>query len=96
MPDKREAYVNKLKAQIDEWDAEVAKLEAQAKKAQADVQARYMEEVDKLNKRLAEGREMMKQIQNANEAALKDLMDGAERMWDSFEEAFRKARSRYQ
>lgn len=96
MPDKREAYVNKLKAQIDEWDAEVAKLEAQAKKAQADVQARYMEEVDKLNKRLAEGREMMKQIQNANEAALKDLMDGSERMWDSFEEAFRKARSRYQ
>lgn len=55
-----------------------------------------MEEVDKLNKRLAEGREMMKQIQNANEGALKDLMDGAERMWDSFEEAFRKARSRYQ
>ena len=95
MPDKRDAYVNKLKAQIDEWNAEVAKLEAQAKKAQADAQARYMEEVDQLNKRLSEGREMVKEIQSANEAALNDMIDGAEKMWSAFEEAFNKARSRY-
>ncbi len=95
MSDKRDAYVKKLKAQIDEWNAEVAKLEAQAKKTQADAQALYMEEVDQLNKRLAEGRQMLKDIQSANEAALNDLMGGAERMWSAFEEAFRKARSRY-
>ena len=96
MSEKRDAYVEKLKAQIDEWNAEVAKLEAQAKKAQADAQARYMEEIDQLNERLAEGRAMLKEIQSANEAALNDLMQGAEKMWTAFEEAFRKARSRYQ
>ncbi len=95
MSEKRDAYVDKLKAQIDEWNAEVAKLEAQAKKAQADARALYLEEVDQLNKRLAEGRQMLKEIQGANEAALNDLMEGAERMWSAFEEAFKKARSRY-
>ena len=95
MSEKRDAYVEKLKGQIDEWNAEVAKLEAQAKKAQAEARALYMEEVDQLNRRLAEGQQMVKEIQSANEAALNDLMDGAERMWSAFEEAFRKARSRY-
>ncbi|HSS63726.1 MAG TPA: hypothetical protein VLS27_04780 [Gammaproteobacteria bacterium] len=95
MSEKRDAYVKKYKAQIDEWNAEIDKLEAQAKKASAEAQARYQEEIEELNKRLAEGREMLKKIQSANEAALNDMMEGAESMWTAFEEAFRKARSRY-
>ena len=31
----RDDYVNKLKTQLDQWNAEVAKWELQAKKAQA-------------------------------------------------------------
>lgn len=95
MSAKRDAYVKKYKAQIDEWNAEIDKLEAQAKKAGAEAQVRYQEELDALNKKLVEGRETLKKIQSANEAALHDMMQGAESMWTAFEEAFRKARSRY-
>ncbi len=38
---KRDAYVAKLKAQLDEWNAEVRKWEAKAEGAQADVRIEY-------------------------------------------------------
>ena len=95
MSAKRDDYVKKYKAQIDQWNSEIGKLEAQARKASAEAQARYQQEIEALNKRLAEGRETLKKIQSANEAALHDMMEGAESMWTAFEEAFRKARSRY-
>lgn len=95
MSAKRDEYVKKYKAQIDEWNAEIDKLEAQAKKASAELQGRYEKEIEDLNTRLAEGKEMLKKIQSANEAALHDMMEGAESMWTAFEDAFRKARSRY-
>ncbi len=91
----RDAYIKKYKAQLDEWNAELNKLEAQAQKATADARLKFDEEMEQLNNRLAEGRETLQKIQSANEAALKDLMDGAQSMWDTFEEAFKKARSRY-
>jgi predicted nucleic acid-binding Zn-ribbon protein len=95
MSDKRDEYVKKYKAQLDQWNAEIGKLEAQAKKVGAEVQARYEKELEDLNKRLEEGKETLKKIQSANEAALHDMMEGADTMWTAFEDAFRKARSRY-
>ena len=91
----RDAYVEKYKAKLDEWNAEIAKLEAKAEQAGADAKVQYQQEVDKLNARLKEARKNMEEIQAANEAAFKDLKSGAEKMWKSFEDSIQKAWSRY-
>lgn len=92
---KRDAYIEKYKAQLDKWNAEIAKLEAQADEASAEAKIRYQEEVDKLNARMKEARETLNEIQAANEAAFEDLKTGAEGMWNTFEDAMKKAWSRY-
>lgn len=38
---KREQYIEKLKAQLDEWNAEVAKWEAKTRSAQVDMRIEY-------------------------------------------------------
>jgi len=37
----RDAYIEKMKAKIDEWNAEISKQEAKARAAQADMKLKY-------------------------------------------------------
>ena len=41
MTEKRDAYVQKLKAKMDEWNAEIDKLAAKADQADAETKIKY-------------------------------------------------------
>lgn len=53
----RDLYVDKMKAQLDSWNASIDKLEAQAKNAEADAQIKYREQIAELKKHREEARE---------------------------------------
>ena len=48
MSDTRDAYVEKMKAKLDEWNADIAKLEAQAKQKEADARVSYQDQIETL------------------------------------------------
>ncbi|MDI5983371.1 coiled coil domain-containing protein [Halomonas sp. M4R5S39] len=91
----REAYEQKLQAKLDEWQAEVDRLRARAKGAEADARIEYQEEIDRLEAQRNEARQKLAELQRASDDAWEDVKAGVERAWDSLNEAIKSARSRF-
>jgi len=91
----RDAYIAKLKAQLDEWNAEVKKWEAKAKGAQADVRIEYEKQLAVFHQQRDQAMRQMQQVQKAAGDAWQDLMRGTDDAWAKAHEAFAKARSHF-
>ncbi|MGH8742913.1 MAG: hypothetical protein ACREUY_01395 [Burkholderiales bacterium] len=92
---KRDEYIEKLKAQLDVWNAETSKWEAKAKAAQADVRAGYEKQLDVIRRQRNQAIERMRQVQASSGDAWLDLVRGADDAWAKMREAFEKARSHF-
>jgi hypothetical protein len=92
----REEYVAKLKSQIDNWNAEAARWEAQAKEAQVGMQAEYERQLAQFRTRRDTAMNEVQRLQNASAGAWKDMMQGADAALKSMQAAFEKARSEFQ
>jgi len=91
----RDEYVTKLKSQLDQWNAEVAKWEAQAKTAQAGLQAEYQKQLQQYRSRRDEALAQLRKVQGASAEAWSDMMRGTDDAWKKMQEAFNQARSRF-
>ena len=91
----RDAYVKKLKAQLDEWNAEISKLEAKAKKPMADARDTYETQLKDLRRGRDALYQQMTTIQKASETAWDHLREGADRAWKAMEDSLRKAWSEF-
>ncbi len=91
----RQAYIEKLKAQMDQWDAEIDKLEAKAREAQADQRIRYEEAVQDMHQRRDEAQKMLKRVQEASAASWKDLRTGFDAAWSDVSKAMDRAMARW-
>jgi multidrug resistance efflux pump len=93
---KRDEYVDKLKSQLDEWNAQVAKWEAKTKEAQAGVRGEYEKRLQAFRHQRDQALEQMRRVQGAAGDAWIDLARGADDAWAKMREAFEKARSHFQ
>jgi hypothetical protein len=87
--------VEKLKGQLDQWNAEVAKWEAKAQKAQAGARVEYDKHLNDLRRQRDQALEHMKRVQAASGEAWVDLVRGADEAWAKMREALEKARSHF-
>jgi len=92
---KRDEYVEKLKGQLDQWNAEVAKWEAKAQKAQAGARVEYDKHLNDLRRQRDQALEHMKRVQAASGEAWVDLVRGADEALAKMREALEKARSHF-
>lgn len=92
----RDDYVEKLKAQLDHWNAEVAKWEAQAKGAQADMKERYARELDVLKAQRELARYNLTLLEGASATAWVELRKGADEAWDRMQAAVAAARNHFE
>ena len=92
----RDEYVQKLKAQIDQWNAQAARWEAQMKEAQGRARQEYSQQLDQIKSRRDEMLYQMKLLQSASVGAWEDLMRGADQAWKGMQEAFDRARSHFE
>jgi lipid II:glycine glycyltransferase (peptidoglycan interpeptide bridge formation enzyme) len=92
----REEYVQKLKSQLDQWNAEAAQWEQKAKTAQTHMKAEYEKQLAAVNSRRDEALYQMKLLQSASLDAWQDMMRGTEEAWKNMHEAFNKARSHFE
>ena len=93
---KRDDYVEKLKLQLDRWNADIAKWEAKAKGAQADALKEYNRHLDAVRHQRDHSIKQLQQVQSATGDAWKDLAHGADEAWAKMRESFEKARSHFQ
>ncbi len=93
--DDKSAYAEKLEARLDQWRAEIDKLQAKAKEASADTQLKYKEEIDNLRAQQKEAEQKLNELGEAQGKAWEDLKSGAEAAWDNLGNAVRSAADRF-
>lgn len=92
---KRDEYVDKLKKQLDDWNAEAAKWEAKAKAAQANMRADYEKQLAAFRRQRDQALGQMQQVQAASGEAWQELVRGTDDAWAKMREAVEKARSQF-
>jgi len=85
---KRDAYIAKMKLQLDELNAKMDKLEAKATEAKEDVRTKYKEEITKLRQqsKLAKGK--FEELKAASEDKWEAMVTEMEKIRDAFTHAF--------
>ncbi len=91
----KQAYQQKVQAQLDEWSAEIDKLRAKADKADADAQIALNREIDNLRDKKNQAREKLDELSDASEGAWEDLKTGVEAASNQLGQALRSAQSRF-
>lgn len=91
----KDAYEKKLRAQLDEWTAEIARLKAKSDQAEANAQLEFYKQVDELRLRKLKVEERLKDLQRASDDAWEELKGGIDDACKDLESAFRKAAARF-
>ena len=91
MATKREEYIAKLKTQLDQWNAEMAKWESQAAEAQAGMRAEYEKQLVAIRRHQDQAREQLRKVQAASGDAWMELTRGADEAWAAMRRAFENA-----
>ncbi len=94
MTDK-EAYLQKMQAKLDEWDANINALKAKTSGANADAQIELNKQVDNLKSERNEMKQKYEELKDASEDAWEDIRDGAESAWDRVTLSFNNAIDRF-
>ena len=95
MMGKRKAYEEKLAAQLEEWNAQLALFKAKADKATAEAKIEYYEITEALQHKHDEARTKLQELKAAGDEAWEDLKAGAENAWIEVKTAFHSAASKF-
>ncbi len=88
----REEYVQKLKQQIEQWNAQMAHWEAMSRNAQD----RYVKQLEQFREKRDAAMAELRRLQSASVDAWADMMKGTEAAFKSMQEAFENARKKFE
>jgi division protein CdvB (Snf7/Vps24/ESCRT-III family) len=91
----RKVLIDKLAAQLKQWDAEIQKLEAKVNKVDANVRANYRQKLDDLRTKKQEANSKLQEIKDSGEEAWGELKVGFEKSWKSINDAINNAISKF-
>lgn len=91
----KDAYQQKLQAQLNEWGAEIEKLKAKADNAEADTQIEYFKQIEELRSMQEAATNKLSELKDAGDGAWEDLKAGIDSAWDSLNSALKSAASKF-
>jgi uncharacterized coiled-coil DUF342 family protein len=91
----RDAYVAKIQAKLDAWNADIDKLEAKARAAQADARITLDQKLNELRSKRDEAAAKLQALRSAADDAWEDLKAGVELAWESLSESLQSAKSHF-
>ena len=90
---ERTEYIDKLAAQLKEWDDDVQKLEAKMKNAEADAKEKYRAQVEDLQQKKEEANRKLSEIKEAGDSAWMELKAGTEKAFETMKNSVKNALS---
>lgn len=94
MSDKQ-AYIEKIQARLNQWDAKIQELLALTQEAQADAKVEYESQIAKLKEAQKDAQGKLDELRSSGEDAWKDMKIGVESAWERFETAANSAATRF-
>ncbi len=91
----RDEYLEKFKARLDEWNADIDKLEIKAHEAQANAKAQYEKQLVTMREMRDDAQKKFSEMQKATDEAWDVMLRGTEKAWQTWASAFEKARSKF-
>ena len=85
---KRDAYIEKMKDQLDELNAKMSELEAKAQEAKDEARTKYNEEMKKLSKQSKLAIAKLEEIKSAGEDTWESMVTEMEKVRDAFKHSF--------
>lgn len=92
---ERELYQKKMKAQLDEWKADVDKLRAKSSGASADAQLKLLKLLKELDVKIDEGKSRLDKLVDAGEDKWESSKKSFESAWDSLKSSIKDATARF-
>lgn len=95
LKDAKDAYIQKLKLQLDEWSADLDTMEAKARQADAQFREKFHAKAEELRyqKTLARGR--INALQESADDAWEELRNGSENIWATVRQTFADAKEKF-
>jgi len=93
MGEKRDAYVERLKNQLDEWNLEIDRLEQTANVVKYEAETEARDRIARLRGKRDEFESKLKEVRAAGEDAWEILKDGVERAQTELKQAFDDAKT---
>jgi len=93
--ERKDAYSKKVQAQLDEWDAEIDKLKARARLAEADAQLEIQKQLETLGRKRKEAGDKLAELRTASDDAWEEIKEGLESAKDSLGNALKSAGAKF-
>lgn len=94
--DERKTYEEKLNAQLKEWSAEIALLNAKADKATAETKIEYYKMITIVERKQETAAMKFQELRAAGDDGWEDLKAGAEKAWAAVKTALQSAASKFE
>lgn len=91
----RDEYIEKMKAQLDQWNAQMTAWDSTARKATAEAKAEWEKQAGILKSRIDDMMFRMEQLRGASADAWQEIARGADEARKAMQDALEKARSRF-
>lgn len=92
---EKQAFQQKLEAQLGEWDAKLEELKSKAQEAKAEIRADYEKQLEILASKRDMARTKVLELRQRTEGAWEDLKGGTEKAWDEMRKALDHIASRF-
>jgi hypothetical protein len=91
----KEAYRQKIEAELELAQAKLDQFKAQTKISTADARIKYAKHVDEIEQRVGATKAKLKELGEASEEAWEQLKDGVESAWGALSTAIRNAAAKF-
>lgn len=88
---EKDAYQQKLQAKLEEWRAEIDRLKARAKEAEADAQVRHRQEIRDLQAKREALKKEWSRLQQSSGDAWQEVKSGADKAWSELSTSIQHA-----
>ena len=88
---KRDVYLEKINAQIEQYNAKLAGMRGKASEIHADMKLEYLNQVEKLESKRDGLKEKYEQLRESSESSWEDMKEGTENAWNELKESVAKA-----
>ncbi len=92
---RREQYIDKLSAQLKEWDTKLEKYENKALQARGDAEMEFKKRIADLREKKAKAGSKLQKMKESSSVAFEELKTGTEEAFEKVKNAFKSAFSKF-